>query len=287
MTSRPLLLVLALVIGLVAKPQTTTSVQDGDWSDPATWDCNCIPEVLNAVVLHHVRIAGNTFLMQRVHVMPVGSLFMDQFFSVAIMDTVINDGHMDLKGDIDVDWALLNNSTIHIEGVIHNDALLVMGGPDALLTTDNIGNYDTIEGEGRFCVAGFTENTGTIQGQVDFCDLTPTVSSPPFIDVNTGTVAGSVTFCAPGGCGPQGMHLRPEACNIRIWPVPAQDHLFVQVAIGAMVSLQDACGRTVLSAVSSTAEQILFSIAHLPPGVYLAVMRAGDENRVRSMIIAR
>ncbi|MBK9175680.1 MAG: hypothetical protein IPM46_04945 [Flavobacteriales bacterium] len=287
MAVRPLLLALALSGGFVAKPQTTTSVQDGDWGDPATWDCNCIPEVVNAVVVHQVRIATNTFLMQRVHVMPVGSLVMDEFFSVAIMDTVINDGLMDLKGDIDVDWALLNNSTIHIEGVIHNDALLVMGGPDALLTTDNIGNYDTIEGEGRICVAGFTENTGTIQGLIDFCDLTPTVSSPPYIDDNTGVVAGSVTFCAAVGCGPSAIDTPNALSGVRIWPVPAQDHLELEVPVESSIELLDASGRIVLARSIQNRGPVTLGIAHLPVGLYAAVIRAGEEHGILRFMIAR
>lgn len=279
---------LALVVGNAAWAQTTTSVQNGDWSDPSTWDCNCVPEVVDAVVVHQVRIAGNTFLFQRVHVMPVGSLVMDAFFSVAIMDTVINDGLMDLIGDIDVDWALFNNATIHIEGVIHNDALLVMGGPDALLTTDNIGNYGTIEGEGRICVVGFSENTGTIQGQIDFCDLTPTVSSSPFIDVNTGTVAGSVTFCEAGSCGPTHVATRVGGlAEVRIGPVPAQDVLVVDAPSGASIALRDAIGNTVRSLLLQGDGPFLIEVTQMSSGAYVAEIRVGAERRMLRLLIER
>jgi len=275
------------VLPMVAAAQgTTTSVQDGEWDDPATWDCNCIPEVDNAVVIHEVRITGNTFLMQRVHVTPVGSLVMDQCFSVVIMDTVINDGLMDLVGDIDVDWALLNNSTILIEGVMHNDGVIVMGGPQALIALDDIGNYDVIEGEGRICVSNLSENTGTIHGLIDFCDGTPTVSSPPFIDVNTGTVAGSVTFCAAEPCGPKQLPARHEL-GLRIGPNPAQDHLLIDLPVKASLTLRDASGRVVLARSVNAAGQAMLDVSMLPAGVYALTMEAGALKEVQRVVIAR
>jgi len=280
-------LVFALLFALGALAQgTTTSVQDGDWGDPSTWDCNCVPEVVNAVVIHEVRIATNTFLMQNVHVTPVGSLVMDTYYSVVIMDTVINDGLMDLVADFDVDWALFNNGTIRIAGVIHNDGLLVMGGPDALLTTDDIGNYDTIEGEGRICVSGFSENTGTIHGLIDFCDGTPTVSSPPFIDVNTGTVAGSVTFCAAEPCGPQRVQAR-HALSLRIGPNPAQDQLLIDLPAMASINVRDASGRVVLSRDVNTAGQSTIDVSMLPTGVYAVSVEGAALKDVRRVVIAR
>lgn len=265
---------------------TTTSVQDGDWDDPATWDCNCVPEVDNAVVIHDVRIDGNTFLMQRVHVTPVGSLVMDQYFSVVIMDTVLNDGLMDLVGDIDVDWALLNNSTILIEGVMHNDGVIVMGGPDALIALDNIGNYDLIEGQGRICVAGFTENTGTIQGQIDFCDLTPTVTSPPIIDVNSGSVAGSVIFCAVGACNPQRVS-ESGSPGVRIGPNPASDRLAIDLPVMASITLRDAKGGIVLSRNAMAAGQSTMEASEIPAGVYSITLEAATLRAVLRVVIVR
>lgn len=285
---RSLLLSIAATGCLFAEAQITYSVQDGDWSDPATWDCNCIPEVHNAEVLHQVRIAGNTFLMQRVHVTPVGSLFMDEYFSVVIMDTVINDGLMDLIGDIDVDWAMINNSTVHIDGVMHIDGVLTMGGPDAALTLDDIGNYDTIEGEGRICVSGFSENTGTIQGEIDFCDLTPTVSSPPFIDMNSGTVMGSVTFCAEGGCGPNPVaDLQHTLFGVRIYPIPTQDWLTIEAPAQARITLLDGSGREVLSAFAPQSGLSTLSISSIPSGVYVAEVRDGTARQRIRVVIAR
>lgn len=264
---------------------TTTSVQDGDWDDPATWDCACVPEVDNAVVIHDVRIDGNTVLMQRVHVTPVGSLVMDQYFSVVIMDTVINDGLMDLVGDIDVDWALLNNSTVLIEGVMHNDGVIVMGGPNALIALDNIGNYDVIEGEGRICVSSFSENTGTIQGQIDFCDLTPTVTSPPFIDVNSGTVSGTVTFCA-SACGNVGLD-DALLSTVRIGPIPARDRLLIEAPGGAKLTLLDATGRIVLTRALVSDGRIALDVTGIAHGRYTAELRVGDSRIARNVTLIR
>lgn len=283
---RNLLLCFCLLPVLAVAQGITTSVQDGDWDDPATWDCNCVPEVDNAVVVHDVRIAGNTFLMQRVHVTPVGSLVMDQYFSVVIMDTVLNDGLMDLVGDIDVDWALLNNSTILIEGVMHNDGVIVMGGPNALIALDNIGNYDVIEGEGRICVSESSENTGTIHGLIDFCDATPTVGAPPYIDVNTGTVAGSVTFCAAEPCGPQHVQAR-HALGLRIGPNPASDRLAIDLPVMASITLRDAKGGIVLSRNAMAAGQSTMEASEIPAGVYSITLEAATLRAVLRVVIVR
>lgn len=282
---KSLLLCGFLIPALVHAQGTTTSVQDGDWDDSSTWDCNCVPEVDNAVVIHQVRIAGNTFLMQRVHVMPAGSLVMDEYFSVVIMDTVINDGLLELIGDIDVDWALLNNATIMIEGVMHNDGAIVMGGPNALIALDNIGNYDTIEGEGRICVAEYSENTGTIHGLIDFCDLTPTVAAPPFIDANSGSVAGSVTFCLQN-CGPFQI-IESGLSQARIGPVPAQDVLHVDAPAGTSFTLLDATGRAVLTTAFSSSGTSMLDVADLQPGHYTAVLNKGEVRLARNVLILR
>lgn len=281
---KSLLLCFLLAPVLVLAQGTTTSVQDGDWDDPATWDCGCVPEVDNAIVIHEVRIAGNTFLMQRVHVMPVGSLVMDDYFSVVIMDTVINDGLMELIGDIDVDWALLNNATILIEGVMHNDGAIVLGGPSASIVLDNIGNYDTIEGEGRICVAEYSENTGTIHGLIDFCDLTPTSASPPFIDANSGSVAGSVTFCTVGSCGPQSVRANASFYS-PLGPNPAIDHLRIDITSRSIVTLRDALGRAVLS--RSASQPLMLDVSMLPPGIYTVAIAMGTSETVRRVVIAR
>lgn len=281
-----LLLCFSFLPVLVSAQATTTSVQDGAWDDPATWDCACIPEVHNAVVIHDVRIDGNTFLMQRVHVMPLGRLFMDLYFSVVIMDTVINDGLMELIGDIDVDWALLNNSAILIEGVMHNDGVIVMGGPNALIALDNIGNYDTIEGEGRICVAENSENTGTIHGLIDFCDGTPTVGAPPYIDVNTGTVAGSVTFCSQGSCGPQTVHTAGNSASL-VGPNPANDQLWFELPERAAITMRDASGRVVLSMGKEQQRALQLDVSMLPVGLYSITIGAEAGQEVRRVAIAR
>jgi hypothetical protein len=265
---------------------TTTSVQDGDWDDPATWDCNCVPEVDNAVVIHDVRIDGNTFLMQRVHVTPVGSLVMDQYFSVVIMDTVINDGLMDLVGDIDVDWALLNNSTVLIEGVMHNDGVIAMGGPNALIALDDIGNYDVIEGEGRICVSNFSENTGTIHGLIDFCDGTPTVSSPPFIDVNTGS-GGGLGDLLRGGCVQSTTGKRERFARRTHRSQSGERSVGHRPACNGKHHLARCEGRHRAFAERDGGGQSTMEASEIPAGVYSITLEAATLRAVLRVVIVR
>ncbi len=48
----------------------------------------------------------------------------------------------------------------------------------------------TVNGSGKFCVAGNSFNSGTMSGTFDFCDQTG-----GNVDLNTGTIAGTITQC--------------------------------------------------------------------------------------------
>lgn len=54
---RPILLALMLPVAAPLAAQPITSVADGDWNDPATWDCACVPSgVVSVTVAHTVNI---------------------------------------------------------------------------------------------------------------------------------------------------------------------------------------------------------------------------------------
>jgi hypothetical protein len=271
-----------------AQAQVATSVQDGDWNDPATWDCTCVPVIIDAVVTHTVQITTNISL-QHVHVMPSGTITMDGPHSVAIMDTVINDGVMHLIGNVDVDWALFNNGLITVNGDHANDGLLLMGGPNALLHTLNLGNAGTIDGTGRICVDAISHNTGTVQGQIDLCDATPTTMTPPIIDYNTGTVAGTVTFCLTGTCGLLLGTPEPVISDPRAWPVPTSDHLVIGglPLSGCSVELLDACGKMVQAHSTKGRDQLTLDTTGLPAGLYHATISSNALWRSLTIAITR
>lgn len=247
--------------------QTFHTVQNGIWNDPLTWDCGCIPSINSVVIGHEITITTNMILfMDTVHVTNAGWLLMDAPHSVAMTETVINDATMELIGDIDVDGALIDNGIIHIDGDFHCDNLLHMGGPGTLFTCTNMANDGLVNGVGRICVAEATVNAGTIEGEVDFCDATPTTSVPPIIDLNTGTVGPSVTFCLTGACTAgmaelAGPHLAPG-------PNPAHERTRIDGApAGATVRLRDMNGRTVLR--TNLPPDRTIGLAGIVPGVHV------------------
>lgn len=255
---------------VMAHAQTATSVQDGQWNDATTWDCNCIPTTIDVVVDHTVEITTNIILfMQQVQVNASGIITMDGPHSVAITETVTNDGQMHLIGDIDVDGELLNNGAITIEGDLHNDNVVFMGGPNtSLRILGNFGNGGSVDGEGLICISDITQNSGTISGHVDYCDGSPTVVDPPFIDINTGTVANTVVFCAKGGCTVQVEGT--QDLSWRLFPDPATDEIQVQVpSIPAKVLLFDALGRKVEAPMTWTDRLVRIDLTGLAPGRYV------------------
>ncbi|MFZ1687795.1 MAG: hypothetical protein WAU70_10260 [Flavobacteriales bacterium] len=277
-----------LMLGVLssAKAQTVLSVQDGDWDDPATWDCACVPMAQNTIVMHTVQITGNMFLpMQEFTISASGVLTMDLPHSLAVMESVLNIGTMLLKGNIDVDGEIVNNGTISIDGNLYLDNLLVMDGPGTLLTTTNIGNAGLITGSGRICVREVSDNDGTIQGSIDFCDMTPTTATPPIIDFNSGVVEPSVTFCLTGGC----METVPEVnalLQLNAWPVPAGDKLTIDgLPPASTVDLFDALGRWVPMISRREGDHMIVETGTVPAGCYNAVVSTTHNSRSLAVMV--
>ncbi len=271
-------------IGLLASAQTFHSVQDGIWNDPLTWDCGCVPSINSVLIEHNVTITMNIILfMDTVHVTSAGTVLMDAPHSVAMTETVINDATMQLIGDVDVDGDLLNNGIIAIDGDFHCDNLLLMGGAGTLFSCTNISNDGTIDGTGRVCVSGTTVNAGTIQGEIDFCDGSPTTATPPIIDINTGVVAPSVTFCLTGACVE---NVGEEALSdVGLWPNPASDQISIKgLPPGSAVLVRDALGRMLREGLGSVGRDS-FDIGDLPAGLYaLSVEYQGCTRALRLVV---
>ncbi|HQW86980.1 MAG TPA: hypothetical protein PLH93_07340, partial [Flavobacteriales bacterium] len=50
---RPILLAVLLPATVPLFAQPISSVADGDWNDPATWDCTCVPDGIVSVTVAH------------------------------------------------------------------------------------------------------------------------------------------------------------------------------------------------------------------------------------------
>ncbi|MCU0319774.1 MAG: T9SS type A sorting domain-containing protein [Flavobacteriales bacterium] len=76
-----------------------------------------------------------------------------------------------------------------------------------------------VRGQGSICILEHAENHGNIIGSMQLCDLTPTLTVPPFWDVHTGTIVLTPTYCGPIACatvqvdemtGEEGARIQPN-----------------------------------------------------------------------------
>ena len=119
---------------------------------------------------------------------------------LAITQPVFNEGTLYLIGDLDIDWLFDSPGIIEVHGNFFNDDEVNIGGGGLIRVNGNFMNDGIITGGGAICVSGITVNAGDLVGSLDFCDETPTVSVPPFIDTNTGAVDQGIIYCASEKC---------------------------------------------------------------------------------------
>ncbi len=278
-----------LSIGLwfSVQAQTATSVQEGAFNDPATWDCNCIPMLSDVVILHTVHVTATLELqMPMVHIMPSGVLMSDGQQSIFLLGDVINDGAVHTSGVIDTDGDFINNGLVSVAGAFRSHGYLQLGGASTLLTTIDLEIGGLVDGEGTICVSGYSVNYGTIQGEVDLCDGSPTTITPPIIDNNTGVVAQTVTFCAGDNCF-TGLVEGDDLSSLVAWPVPAGDQVTVEglPSTPCLIELRDALGRIVPATIQREGSRMVVESAHLPSGSYRMVVTTAGARRALPLII--
>ena len=145
-----LILPLLLISMSAHAQQTVTSITNGNWFLPATWDCTCIPAMVDEVIIDHDVILDNNWLhtgiievnpgAQLVGNSPTRSLFLDGAevwiggtFDVAIVATddsteIFNDGtldiftfYMDTLSYLENTGTVIGIDSILIDGEIFND----------------------------------------------------------------------------------------------------------------------------------------------------------------------
>ena len=259
----------SLPLGISA--QLYQSSQDGIWYDPDTWACNCVPSVADSVeISHHVTIQNSVTLTNAwVHITPTGWFGFASMGFLAITQPVLNEGTLYLIGDLDIDWLLESPGIIEVNGNFFNDDDVNIGGGGLIRVNGNFMNDGTITGGGAICVSGITVNNGDLVGTLDFCDETPTVSVPPFIDTNTGTVDQGIVYCASEKCT-VGM-VEDDLFQITIAPNPSSDRIILSglTAHVRSLSVVNAIGQPVEVPVLGTGSQRLLDLSSVPFGTYL------------------
>ena len=251
-----------------APAQVITSVADGEWTDSSTWDCLCVPDSEVVMVEHQVAIVGDLlFYFDSVHIAPTASLWMPDTNFIIVFGKIQNEGLMDMRGHFDIIGDMASSGTVVMHGIFHNFGTFSMEGATSSLQVDgDLVNEGIITGEGSICISTLTYNNGLISGFVDFCDMSPSTSVNPIIDVNSGTVTDDVTFCAASSCA----NAVPEPVTpiLAARPVPAFDAVTVICRDPAVVLLTDARGRTLRPAWRQEGDHVVVERGALPAGVY-------------------
>lgn len=95
-----------LVLPVLSKAQTITSIGSGDWNSVSTWDCSCIPQANDSIVIslnHQVTLSGN---------ITIGSLAID---SGGMLD--LSAGGINIQGDwINAGTFIPGSSTVSFTG---------------------------------------------------------------------------------------------------------------------------------------------------------------------------
>lgn len=145
-----------------------------------------------------------------------------------------------VDGLLNADSVIIRNSG-DVYGGIHCGSALLMGqdggagefqvAASALIDTRDfwVASSYTLVGSGTICASGHTENHGSIISFLDICDATPTMTEPPYLDVNTGTIGPNVSFCEDPRCGTVGLSDQALTMNVRVFPSPVTDRLSVQL----------------------------------------------------------
>ncbi len=274
------------ILASTAQAQTVNTVQNGAWSAPATWSCNCVPvSTASLVVMHSVELLGDlTITNPQVQVTSTGEITTSFPVTLTLNGVFIMEGHVFISGWV-YNYSLLDvTGLFEVAGDFISDGQVQMDG-GTLIVEGGLTNYSSITGDGSICVVDSTVNHGSITGPLDFCDQSPTVGTPPFLDVNTGTVGSAVTFCTNSSCI---TGIADHAVQvIALAPNPASDRMTIFGTVaGDAITVVDASGRQGLR-MKATADRTELDLAAMANGAYRVIVRSRAAVRALPLIIAR
>lgn len=281
---------LSLLTGSAAillSAQTITSVQDGAWSDPATWDCNCVPPVpADMVVMHNVDLAGGLTFSPSLTILPSGHL------QQVSQGFIYSQGPMIVAGTLSSPGFLAPGCPVILSGSIFAESLYLGGGMQMMGGFVQVtGNFTpavgmTVDGDGQICVGDSSNIQGPLTGTIDICDLSPTTTVPPFVDSGANFIGPNITFCQGSACSASVIEM--DHVTLTATPNPATDHVRVAGVKGAVraVVLVDLAGRTTPVGWRSAGDgSILMELDGIPAGLYL--VRLTDASGVHVVRLQR
>jgi hypothetical protein len=138
----------------IAQRATVTSVANGNFLMPTTWDCGCIPQTTdNIVIKHHVILNTNWGITSvSLTINSGGSLVKDATVRSFAMNggTFTNNGYCNIDRFAVYTGTLINNDSLHINQVLYNTGTIT--------TTGKVYGLDSLYTAGTFSIT----NTGSV-----------------------------------------------------------------------------------------------------------------------------
>lgn len=312
---------LLLVSTQISWSQAKTSVSDGDWYNPQTWNPPNVPLSEDSVIINHEVTAESITEVWINHLIigSTGILDSDTIFALhgslklngeLYADTfAIGDGTYFINNDvIEVSTFLLGYTEIHENYgeiivadtfVIAVDFLNASGATIEayhLITSDNFENNGkidvdnwfndaTINGQGSICIENCFQNSGNIGGSLDVCDATPNSGFP--CDFDFGTIAPTVTMCAIGPCSePAGITDENVSIDVIVSPNPSTDGHFDIQTDAEIINIEviDLMGRVLFEKSSDDTKSI--DISSLQNGEYILVLQSENTSITKRIVKA-
>lgn len=155
---------------------TITSINDGNWSSSSTWDCNCIPQPLQNIILNHDVSLSTDFTMSSgtfLHINTIGRL------------TVLDNYHLTIEG-------ILNNYNI-IDG-----HLILSGNSPKYMRLGDIGQVEITNSTSILAAANcninqkITLSNGVFNSNNQIVTLRSTSSGSALVEDNGGNFTGDL-----------------------------------------------------------------------------------------------
>lgn len=200
------LLLTLLIIPTLLNAQTKTSTTNGDFYNPLTWDCFCLPASGDNVVINH-DLTMNTSIYYTAGMITInaaGSLTdngTDKDIWVDGSGRLINHGQISVRYMLESQWAYIDNkgSLVGIDsmltrGVVNNSGSIEVY--DFLNDqTGNFGNFGSIEVQNNMNNQGNFDNWSDINIGLDFSNCNTQSMNGEFTNYGTICIANNFLNC--------------------------------------------------------------------------------------------
>lgn len=215
-----LILAITFVIPSSSFGQWILSAQDGNYSDPATWSCNCVPSSTDSVFIydHTVNMDSDIYADGGIFQVGVGaSALVDQNNE---FDIIVNGGFFINNGNVICQKVQLDSGKIYNSGYMTLDTLItkdsIWNSGGAQITTDYLFHSHSLSGNDVFYNQSFIfvnqdfvnsgnfENTGYLTVQNDFENCNYPGNKAVFENNYEVCIQGDFLNCGPGNLTAQG-----------------------------------------------------------------------------------